>query len=189
MSTMTDSQRQGLLHPFLSHLIALLSTYELCPMSTPSPRYDGPADWQTDTILRSLGAVARRMYTAEDTVASIKASECWQTNGPETKKRRSSSTNTNSNLTPTVESIDIDMQDADSTNGEASNDHTPVGKPYSARAGSMSLSLDGLPNHIDAATLLRSFASGSSTSAPSTSHIEHMACPTCGKVITDTLTM
>lgn len=228
---MTDSQRQGLLHPFLSHLIALLSTYELCPMSTPSPRYDGPADWQTDTILRSLGAVARRMYTAEDTVASIKASECWQTNGPETKKRRSvgdtpmssssssqketnpsssltqSSTNvnafapsssspgstscfqTNSNLTPTIESIDIDMQDADSTNGETSNDHTPVGKPYSARAGSMSLSLDGLPNHIDAATLLRSFASGSSTSAPPTSHIEHMACPTCGKVITDTLTM
>ncbi|KAG2346228.1 hypothetical protein BDR05DRAFT_851907, partial [Suillus weaverae] len=84
MSTMTDSQRQGLHHPFLSHLIALLSAYELCPMSTPPPRYDGPADWQTDTILRSLGAVARRMYTAEETLASIKASECWQTNGPET---------------------------------------------------------------------------------------------------------
>ncbi|KAG2119301.1 hypothetical protein DEU56DRAFT_698504, partial [Suillus clintonianus] len=84
MSTMTDSHRQSLSHPFLSHLIALLSAYELCPMSTPPPRYDGPADWQTDTIIRSLGAVARRMYTAEETLASIKASECWQTNGPET---------------------------------------------------------------------------------------------------------
>ncbi|KAG1856985.1 hypothetical protein DFJ58DRAFT_783872 [Suillus subalutaceus] len=231
MSTMTDSQRQSLHHPFLSHLIALLSAYELCPSSTPSPRYDGPVDWQTDTIIRSLGAVARRMYTAEETVASIKASECWQTNGPETKKRRSvgdtpmssslssqketnpssslmqSSTNvnafapsssspgptscfqTNSNLAPTVESIDVDMQDADSPNGVASNDRTPVNKPHSARAGSMSLSLDELPAHIDAATLLRSFSNGSSASAPPTSHIEHMACPTCGKVITDTLTM
>ncbi|KAG1824138.1 hypothetical protein EV424DRAFT_1606045 [Suillus variegatus] len=232
MSTISDSQRQSLSHPFLSHLIALLSAYELCPMSTPSPQYNGPADWQTDTILRSLGAVARRMYTAEETLASIKASECWQTNGPETKKRRSvgdtpmssssssqketnpssslmqSSTNINtfatssnspgstscfqnnsSNLTPTIESVDVDMQDADSTNGVANSDRTPVTKPHSARAGSMSLSLDGLPSHIDAATLLRSFSSGSSSSAPPTSHIEHMACPTCGKAITDTLMM
>lgn len=189
MSTITDSQRQSLHHPFLSHLIALLSAYELCPPSTPPPRYDGPIDWQTDTIIRSLGAVARRMYTAEETVASIKASECWQTNGPETKKRRSSSTNTNSNLAPTVESTDVDMQDADSTNGVASNDRTPVNKSHSARASSMSLSLDGLPAHVDAATLLRSISNGNSASAPPTSHLEHMACPTCGKVITDTLTM
>ncbi|KAG1868348.1 hypothetical protein DFJ58DRAFT_742708 [Suillus subalutaceus] len=198
MSTMTDSQRQGLHHPFLSHLIALLSAYELCPMSTPPPRYDGPADWQTDTIIRSLEAVARRMYTAEEILASMKASECWQTNGPETKKGRSvgdtpmssssssqketnsssslmqSSTNvnafapsysspgptscfqTNSNLAATVESIDV----ADSTNG------------------SMSLSLDELPAHIDAATLLQSFSNGSSASAPPTSHLECMACTT-----------
>ncbi|KAG1880958.1 hypothetical protein F4604DRAFT_1749032 [Suillus subluteus] len=180
MSTMTDSQRHGLHHPFLSHLVALLSAYELCPMSTPPPRYDGPADWQTDTIIRSLGAVARRMYTAEEILASIKASECWQTNGPETKKGRSvgrhshSSTNTNSNLAPSVESIDV----ADSTNGVASNDRTPVNKPHSARAGSMSLSLDELPAHIDAATLLRSFSNGSSASAPPTSHLEYMVCPT-----------
>ncbi|KAH7921002.1 hypothetical protein BV22DRAFT_967151, partial [Leucogyrophana mollusca] len=83
MSAINDSRR-GLSDPLLSHLIALLSTYELCPMSTPPPRYDGPTDWQTDTILRSLGAVARRMYTAEETLASIKASECWVGNGPET---------------------------------------------------------------------------------------------------------
>ncbi|KAG0694624.1 hypothetical protein DFH29DRAFT_959340 [Suillus ampliporus] len=183
MSTMTDSHRQGLSHPFLSHLIALLSAYELCPMSTPSPRYDGPADWQTDTIIRSLGAVARRMYTAEETLASIKASESWQSNGPETKKRRSTDA---SNLTPTVESNDVDMQEADSANGV---DITPGKKQHYARASSMSLSLDGIPTHIDAATLPRSFNNGNSTSAPSTSHIEHMACPTCGKPITDTLTI
>ena len=197
-------------------------------MSTPPPRYDGPADWQTDTIIRSLGAVARRMYTAEETLASIKASECWQTNGPETKKRRSvgdtpmssyssqketnpfssllmqSSTNVNafasspsapasthtfqtnlSNLTPTVESTDVDMHEADSAND---NDRTPSRKVHSARASSMSLSLDGIPTDVDAATLLRSFQNGTA-SAPSTSHLEHIGCPTCGKAITDTLTM
>lgn len=229
MSTLTDSYQLGLSHPFLSHLIALLSAYELCPMSTPPPRYDGPADWQIDTILRSLGAVARRMYTAEETLISIKASECWQTNGPETKKRRSvgntpissssssqketdllssqnkqSSTITNgfamstgspsrlqaspSNLTTTAAStdVDIEMQAADSANDVTDGDLTP-GKSHSARA--MSLSLDGIPSHIDAATLFRSFNDGSSVSAPPTTHIDHVSCPTCGKAITDTLTM
>ncbi|KIN99260.1 hypothetical protein M404DRAFT_155768, partial [Pisolithus tinctorius Marx 270] len=84
-----DYRRRNPHDAFLSHLIALLSTYELCPMSTPPPRYDGPGDWQTDSILRSLAAVARRMYTAEEMLASIRASENWQANGPETKKRRS----------------------------------------------------------------------------------------------------
>lgn len=224
---MTDSYQQGLSHPFLSHLIALLSTYELCPMSTPPPRYDGPTDWQTDTIIRSLGAVARRMYTAEETLTSIKASECWQTNGPDTKKRRSVgntpissscssqketnppssllkqsstiinaftmspgsnsrfSTTSSSTTAPPSTDVDVDMTPADSAIDPIDGDRTPSSKPYSARANSMSLSLDG----IDAATLLRSFHNGTSASAPSTSHIEHVACPTCGKAITDTLTM
>ncbi|KAG2144423.1 HAMP TYPE histidine kinase [Suillus bovinus] len=81
------------------------------------------------------------------------------------------------------------MQDADSVNGVTNSDRTPANKAHSARAGSMSLSLDGLPSHIDAATFLRTFTNGSSNSAPPTSHIEHMACPTCGKAITDTLMM
>ncbi|KAF9244483.1 hypothetical protein BU15DRAFT_13943, partial [Melanogaster broomeanus] len=82
MSSINDSNRLD--DPFLTHLIALLSAYELCPSSTPSPRYDGPSNWQTDSILRSLAAVARRMYTAEDTLTSIKNSESWQSYGPET---------------------------------------------------------------------------------------------------------
>lgn len=74
--------------PFLAHLVLVLSIYELGPFPAPVPRYDGPSTWQTDNILRALKTMARRMYTAEDTLASIKASENWE-NGPDTKKRRS----------------------------------------------------------------------------------------------------
>lgn len=73
-------------HPFFQYLVAALSVYELGPSSVPVPKYDGPSDWQTDSILRSLTAVARRMYTAEEALAAIKASENC---GPESKKRRS----------------------------------------------------------------------------------------------------
>jgi hypothetical protein len=74
--------------PFLAHLVLVLSIYELGPFPAPVPRYDGPSTWQTDNILRALKTMARRMYTAEETLASIKASENWE-NGPDTKKRRS----------------------------------------------------------------------------------------------------
>ncbi|KAF8484303.1 hypothetical protein JB92DRAFT_2650439, partial [Gautieria morchelliformis] len=60
-------------HPFLSHLVAVLSVYELGPTSTPLPRYDGPRDRQTEVIERSLANVARRMHTAEDGLATIEA--------------------------------------------------------------------------------------------------------------------
>ncbi|TFK61095.1 hypothetical protein BDN72DRAFT_747236, partial [Pluteus cervinus] len=59
--------------PFRSHLITLLSAYELGPgpHSQPVPRYEGPADWQTDHILRSLTAIASRMLNAEHSLATI----------------------------------------------------------------------------------------------------------------------
>ncbi|KAI0295598.1 hypothetical protein B0F90DRAFT_1637706, partial [Multifurca ochricompacta] len=79
-----DAQVQGpLSDPFLSHLVLALSIYELGPFPAPIPRYDGPSSWQTDNILRALKTMARRMYTAEETLASIKASENWE-NGPDT---------------------------------------------------------------------------------------------------------
>jgi len=89
MSSVTEPRAPQ--DPFLSHLIAVLSIYELGPSPAPLPRYesDGPYDWQTDSILRSLSALTRRMYTAEETLNAIKASENWETNGPDTKKRRS----------------------------------------------------------------------------------------------------
>ena len=196
-------------------------------MSTPPPRYDGPGDWQTDTILRSLSAVARRMYTAEEAVASIKASESWQANGPETKKRRSvgdtpvpSSSSSQKDHTPSFPlqpstmtpkpasaarngffsnrsdttinnadgSGDIEMLAEDATVGVADVDRAPSTRPISSRVQNMSLSLDNIPNNFDVSKLSRTF-SNSSASAPSTSHLEHMSCPTCGKVITDTITM
>ncbi|KAF9538925.1 hypothetical protein CPC08DRAFT_610515, partial [Agrocybe pediades] len=58
---------------FKSHLVALLSIYELGPYNgAPIPRYEGPSDWQTETILRSLSAIATRMWTAEEVVAEFK---------------------------------------------------------------------------------------------------------------------
>lgn len=55
--------------PFKAHLVALLSIYELGPFpGTPIPRYEGPTDWQTESILKSFGAMARRMCSAEETV-------------------------------------------------------------------------------------------------------------------------
>lgn len=52
--------------PFRTHLVALLSIYELGPPGAPLPRYDGPSDWQTDTILRSLNAIAKRIHSTEE---------------------------------------------------------------------------------------------------------------------------
>ena len=74
------------LHPFLTHLVATLSVYEVGPPTAPVPVYNGPSDWYTDTILRSLSAMARRMYTAEEAWNAIKAQEKC---GANTKKRRS----------------------------------------------------------------------------------------------------
>ncbi|KIJ38164.1 hypothetical protein M422DRAFT_170644, partial [Sphaerobolus stellatus SS14] len=64
-------------HPFLSHLVALLSLYELGPTATasPPPKYDGPRDWQTDAIERSLVSLGRRMHTAEGQLSCIQASD------------------------------------------------------------------------------------------------------------------
>ncbi|KAI9566571.1 hypothetical protein HD554DRAFT_1096674 [Boletus coccyginus] len=201
---MSPDHSRGLNDPFLTHLIVLLSTYELCPMSTPPPRYDGPSDWQTDSILRSLSAVARRMYTAEDTLASLKASESWQALGPETKKRRSPSTMTTkhanaarngffSSRSDTTAhsadgSADVEMFAEDATVGVAGVDRAPSSRPISSRVQNMSLSFDNIPNNFDSSKLQRT-CSNSSTSAPSTSHLECMPCPTCGKTITDTMTI
>ncbi|KAF8884643.1 hypothetical protein BD779DRAFT_1674025 [Infundibulicybe gibba] len=68
MSAITESNPPD---PFHSHLVALLSIYELGPLSAPIPRYDGPSDLQTESILRSLASMAKRMYTAEESLATI----------------------------------------------------------------------------------------------------------------------
>ena len=68
--------------PFLAHLILILSIYDLPHSPSPIPSYNGPSTWQTDDILRALKTMARRMYTAEDTLGSINASANSE-NGPD----------------------------------------------------------------------------------------------------------
>ncbi|KIL58310.1 hypothetical protein M378DRAFT_15628 [Amanita muscaria Koide BX008] len=57
---------------FRSHLIALISAYQLGPSSgVPVPRYDGQTDWQTETILGCLSEFARRMWLAEEMISRL----------------------------------------------------------------------------------------------------------------------
>jgi hypothetical protein len=95
MATLTGPQAGAAAHgsigdPFLSHLVALLSVYEVGPqVAAPVPTWTGPSAWYQDTILRAITSLARRAYTAEDALAAHKASVDWETAGPDTKKRRS----------------------------------------------------------------------------------------------------
>ncbi|KAK0506475.1 two-component histidine kinase Le.nik1-like protein [Armillaria luteobubalina] len=57
--------------PFRSHLIALLSAYALGPGSFSLPKYTGPSDWQTDSILGTLSDFAGRMNRAEKALWSL----------------------------------------------------------------------------------------------------------------------
>jgi osomolarity two-component system, sensor histidine kinase NIK1 len=63
MSSIQDSQGQD---PFLSHLISVLSIYELGLFPVSLPTYDGPTNWQTESVLRSLNALTCRIRFAED---------------------------------------------------------------------------------------------------------------------------
>lgn len=51
--------------PFLDHLVSLLSIFELGNNSAPIPRYDGPSNWQTESIIRSIESLGRRVALAE----------------------------------------------------------------------------------------------------------------------------
>ena len=64
---MDTEPRNSLAGPFLSHLILVLSIYELDRFPAPLPHYNGPSSWQTDNIFCALKTMARRMYTEEDT--------------------------------------------------------------------------------------------------------------------------
>jgi hypothetical protein len=59
---------------FLSHLVAVLSIYELGPFPAPLPQYKDKTDWQAESIMRSLTVMAHRMYNAEEQLAAMKAS-------------------------------------------------------------------------------------------------------------------
>lgn len=210
-------------HPFYKHLVAILSVYELGPSSTPVPRYDGPADWFTASILRSLEAMARRMFTAEDAYNAIQAS---QNSGRESKKRRSvgdsppSSASSSSStdfttitnatsssyievaqspfFTPTssLDSVSNNSSDAEgkddiamsSSDTEAAPSQRFRGRNGGVRTPSpMTISLEGVVNPIEKSNKVYGHNMGTGpASAPPTSHVEHISCPSCGKAITDT---
>lgn len=60
--------------PFLDHLVALLAVYEHGTSATPIPRYDGPSNWQTASILRSIESLGRRAPAADAATGSISSS-------------------------------------------------------------------------------------------------------------------
>jgi hypothetical protein len=82
MSSMNDYTR-SLSDLFLSYLVALLSTTSYVPCLPPRPDMTDPATGRR-TPPFAPSAVARRMYTAGDTLASIKASQAL---GPETMEK------------------------------------------------------------------------------------------------------
>ena len=64
----SSSTMSGQTDPFVQHLLAVLSVYEIGPTAggVPVPRYVGPGDWAKESILRSLDGMARRMFAAEE---------------------------------------------------------------------------------------------------------------------------
>ena len=210
-------------HPFLDHLIALLSVFEVGQGSTPIPRYDGPPNWQTTSILRSIESIGRRMKTAEDAYDAIKATEPPCHNN---KKRRSvgdspplssgaSSASTTdvtslSNATmgsyvargqspfftpsSSLDSIHMTIEDGiedpkeDIAMGENSEPTPSVSRRNGVRPPSpMTISLDGVVNPLEKTKVFNHTMSGPA-SAPPASYVDHVACPSCGKVINDSIT-
>lgn len=79
--------------PFLQHLVAVLSVYELKSGAgagdVPVPRYVGPSDWAKDSIMRSLDTMARRLASAEEQLRQVQAQGGSVNVNMGSKKRRS----------------------------------------------------------------------------------------------------
>ncbi|KAI0804626.1 hypothetical protein BC629DRAFT_1590870 [Irpex lacteus] len=86
-------------HPFLPHLAAVLSIYELSPDITLIPKYDGPADIYTTTILRSVANIAKRMVAAE---AALSAQKAVHDSGSHTVGKADATTATPPSILPTT---------------------------------------------------------------------------------------
>jgi osomolarity two-component system sensor histidine kinase NIK1 len=200
MTNIVDHQQRPVPAVFLSHLVALLSVYELGPSSASIPRYDGYSDKQTDIILKSLAAMARRMYTAEDTLASIKASESWQSNGPDSKKRRSvgdipspPTTNNHHHIRHSVSGTNGEANGNSFSNNNNAGDNSDHDVDMQSDDDHLLTSTTGSrPEHIslDNVSRISTTAKPTTQSAPpASSHATHSFCPTCARPITDTATL
>jgi hypothetical protein len=142
---------------FNTHLIALLSVYELGPSSRPLPEYNGPANWQTDAILRSLAALAHRAYAAEETLASIKAEDTYENAiKPDVQNRRSLSSCSDSSDYVVVGKSPPMLVSSDFTSTSAKYVSSDIGGLDDNESGVLSLdcedTFDGLVGPLQAAT-------------------------------------
>ncbi|KAF8332382.1 uncharacterized protein EI90DRAFT_2918494, partial [Cantharellus anzutake] len=55
-------------HPYLSHLVSLLSAFETPAGDSPPPEYTGPSDWLIDAIEKGVRDLANRAARAEYTL-------------------------------------------------------------------------------------------------------------------------
>ncbi|KAJ8482196.1 hypothetical protein ONZ45_g15040 [Pleurotus djamor] len=185
--------------PFRAHLIALLSVYLISPSPAVIPRYDGPHDWTTKSILNSLEELQKKRMDAE---AQLEAFKARSSNDP----------------TP-APSPEVD------TPGELSAQGTPVVHATttvvrsSVNATPMTISLHGLRDNtttfasavnnslLDGATSDPGTASSqprerlaypftgstlpslSSASAPPTIVRDSITCPTCLRSVSDAITV
>lgn len=97
----------------IDYIDLVSSHYEVGPLQSTVPTYNGPPDERIERILRILAKLARRAYTAEDMLAQVRAAENI---GPETKKRRSI------DVPETIQSIQSSMS---SYNGFTNNKPGP----------------------------------------------------------------
>jgi len=172
-------------HPFLSHLVALLSIYDLEPNprasagtpAIPLPRYEGPRDLQTDAIERSLAKIAHRMRLAEEKLGAVHP---WT-------PRRDFDYDTEPdddylNRTPTARRS---SQDLSVDPFDLAPKVSQLKEFKSARAPSpMQISLEGLQHVPDPAKFqpLRT-PGGSSVYSPSSAHPSPYQCPTCRRPV------
>jgi len=172
-------------HPFLSHLVALLSIYDLEPNpkasagtpAIPLPRYEGPRDLQTDAIERSLAKIAHRMRHAEEKLGAVHP---WT-------PRRDFDYDTEPdddylNRTPTARRS---SQDLTVDPFDLAPKVSQLKDFKSARAPSpMQISLEGL-QHVSDPTKFQPLRTpgGSSVYSPTSAHPSPYQCPTCRRPV------
>lgn len=160
MSTTTHPSQE----PFLTHLLALFSLYELGPPPVQGfPVYQGPKDWQTEAIERSLKSMARRMYTAESELSNREDLV------PDSKKRRKGSASSSASSGSTRSSVESSghvvetAQTSVNGNGNDAKAH---------KTSPMTISLSDLTPIVD-------HRYGPAHSAPTTT--SDYLCPACGR--------
>jgi hypothetical protein len=170
--------------PFVAHLVALLSTYELGieqlkSGKTPIPQYQHESTWQISLILRGISTLAKQRDDAKAKLAALTRSEDYD--GP-----------------PPSDSDDSSGDDNDDDGPDAEPTPTATRQPLPPRTASqsptppknkagMTLPLDSIAPKLDPAKLFRNKvvpdANATVKSAPSRAigdPFDCAPCPTCG---------